>query len=119
MVEENNGPMKAKKKNYFFLFNKQQATKYNCVKKSPEGVRAAFCTKCANDFGIGYGGENATKRHLETPKHKSSITSLKSSGSITDQQSSTATNKLDEKVMRAELLFSVLKNCSKIHMQEN
>ena len=47
-------------------------------------MRAAFCTKCANDFGIGYGGENATKRHLETPKHKSSITSLKSSGSLTD-----------------------------------
>ena len=42
----------------------------------------------------------------ETPKHKSNITSLKSSRSFMDWRSFTATNKLDEKVTRAELLFS-------------
>ena len=44
--------------------------------------------------------------HLETPKDKSKVTSHKSSCSLSDWGSSTATNKLNEKVTRAELLFS-------------
>ena len=51
------------------------------------------------------------KRHLiKTLKHKSIsiVTSLKSSRSLTDWGSSTATNKPDEKVTRAELLYSLL-----------
>ena len=106
MAAENDGSMKAKKKKYFVSFNEEWATKYNCFKKSRKGERFAFCTMCANDFGIGYGGENDIKRHLETPKHKSNVTSLKLSCSLMDWRSSTATNKLDEKVIRAELLFS-------------
>ena len=81
------------------------AGKYNCVKKSHKGDRSAFCTTCASDFGIG--GENTIKWHLETSKHESNITTLKSSYSLTDCWSSTATNKLHKKVAtQAELLFS-------------
>ena len=47
------------------------------LKKIRKGERFAFCTTCANNFGRGYGGENDIKRQLETPKHKSNVTSLK------------------------------------------
>ena len=88
------------------FIQRKWAGKYSCVKKSCKGEKSAFCTMCANNFGIGYGGENAIKWHLETSKNKSNITSLKLSCSLTDWQSSTETNKLDEKVTRAETLFS-------------
>ena len=106
MTAENDGPTKTKKKKYFVSFNEEWATKQNFVKKSHKGERFAFCTTYVNNFGIRYGGENDIKRHLETPKHKSNVTSLKSNRSLTDWGSSTATNKLDEKVTRAERLFS-------------
>ena len=106
MAAENKGSTKAKKKNYFVSFNKGWATKYNCVKKFRWGERFAFCGMCANDFGIGYGWESDIKKHLETPKHKSNVTSLKSSSSLADWGSSTATSKLDEKLTQAELVFS-------------
>ena len=77
MAAENDGPTKAKKNKYFVSFNEEWATKYNCVKKIRKGERFAFCTTCANDFGRGYSGENDIKRQLETPKHKSNVTSLK------------------------------------------
>ena len=70
MAAESDRPTKAKKKKYFVWFNKGWATKYNCVTKSRTGERFAFCTTCAKDFGIGYGGENDISRHLETRKHK-------------------------------------------------
>ena len=104
MAAENDGPTKAKKKKHFVSFNEEWATKYNCVKKSRKGERFAFCTTCADDFGIGDGEQNDIKRHTETPKHKSNVRSLKSSRSLTDWGSSTSTNKLDEKVTRAELI---------------
>ena len=108
MAAENDGPTKAKKKKYFVSFNEEQATKHNYVEKSRKGERFAFCTTCAKYFGIGYLGGNDIKRHLETPKHKSNVTSLKSSHSLTDWGLSTVTNKLNEKVTRDELLFSEL-----------
>ena len=107
MAVENDRSRKAKKKKYLVSFNGEWVTKFNCVKKSRKGERLAFCSTCATVFGIGYGGENDIKKHIGTPKHKSNITSLKSSRSLTDWGSSTATNKLNEKVSRAELLFSV------------
>ena len=103
---ENDRSTKAKKKKYFVSFSEELAIKYNCVKKSRKVERFAFCTTCSNDFGIEYAGEKDIKRHLETPKHKSSVKFLKLSCSLTDWASSTATNKLNEKVTRAELLFS-------------
>ena len=108
MATKNDGPTKAKKKKHFVSFNEEQATKYNCVKKSRKGERFAFCTTCADNFGIGYIRENDVKRRLETLKHKSNVKSLISSSSLTDWGSSTATNKLDEKVTQGELLFSGL-----------
>ena len=71
-----------KKKKDFVSFNKGWDTKYDCFKKSHKGERFAFCTTYANDFGIGYGGENDIKRHLKAPKHESKVKSLKSSHSL-------------------------------------
>ena len=106
MAVENDRSRKAKKKKYLVSFNGEWVTKFNCVKKSRKGETLAFCSTCATVFGIGYGGENDIKKHIGTPKHKSNVTSLKSSRSLTDWGSSTATNKLKEKVTRDELLFS-------------
>ena len=97
-----NGQTKAKEKKYFVSFNKEWATKYNSIKKSHNGKRFAFCTMCGNDFGK----RNDIKRQLETLKHKTNAASFRSSCSLTDWVKSTATNKLDEKVSQAELLFS-------------
>ena len=56
-------------------------------------------------MGIGYAKVYDIKSNLETQKDKSNVTSLKSSYSLTIWRSSSATNKFNEKVIRAELLF--------------
>ena len=80
---------------------------YPFLKTSKRGENYAHCTICNTDFCIGHGGENNVKRHITLNKHIEAASALKSTQRISNFFPGNSANAtLDEKVIKAELLFT-------------
>ena len=68
-------------------------------------MKFALCTVCRSDFSVARGGENDINRHRDTPKHMGYVDSAQRQRKLTDFGASSVTANLDQKVVKADLLF--------------
>ena len=95
-----------KKKKYLVKFNDAWCSKYIFIRKSRKGEHFAPCTICGSDFSIGRGGQNDISKHNATETHKKYVEAETKQRKLIDFTASSATANLDEKVTKAEILFS-------------
>ena len=65
----------------------------------------ALCTVCRSDFSVARGGENDINRHKDSPKHMGYVDAAQRQRKLTDFGASSVTANLDQKVVKANLLF--------------
>lgn len=95
-----------KKKKYLVKFNDAWCSKYKFIRKSRKGEHFALCTICGSDFSIGRGGQNDISKHNATETHKKYVEAETKQRKLIDFTASSATANLDQKVTKAEILFS-------------
>ena len=61
---------------------------------------------CGSDFSVAHGGKNYINRHKDTSKHKECVDAGQQQRKLSNFEASSATENFDQKVMKAELLFS-------------
>ena len=106
-MADDSEPVPSKKKKYCVKFNHSWCNKFKFIQKSRKGERFALCTVCGSDFSVGHGGENDINRHNDTSKHKGYVDAAQRQRKLTDFGArSSATANLDQKVAKAELLFT-------------
>ena len=97
-------------KKYLLKFKTRQdkwRVDYPFLKTSKKGENYAHCTICNTDFCIEHGGENDVKRHITLNKHIEAVSALKSTQRLSNFFPGNSANAtLDEKVIKAELLFT-------------
>ena len=101
---DNSHPTSSKNK-YCLKFIDSWCNKFKFIKESRKGEGFALCTVCGSNFSVAYGGENGINRHKDTSKHKGHVDASQRQRKLTDASSATAS--FDQKVVKAELLFSV------------
>ena len=99
-----------KKKKYLIKFKTRQdqsSVDYPFLKTSKRGENYAHCTICNTNFCIEHGGENDVKRHISLNKHIEAVSALNSTQRLFNFFPGNSANAtLDEKVLKAELLFT-------------
>ena len=86
-------------------FNDSWCNKFKFIQKSHKGEGFALCIVCGNNFGVAHGGENDINRHKDTSEHKEYVDAAQRQRKLTDFGANSAIANLDQKVVKAELLF--------------
>ena len=87
-------------------FNDSWCNKFKFILKFGKSEGFAVCTVCGRDFSVGHGGEIDINRHKDTSKHKGCVDATQRQRKLTDFGASSVTTNLDQKVVKAEVLFS-------------
>lgn len=90
-------------KKYYNKFNPAWKNEFKCIDRSSKGPEFAFCKSCKFDIKITHGGRNDIKRHIDTPSHKSSDSSVSQTPTLKNMFSAVAQS---DPVARAETLFA-------------
>ena len=105
-MTDNSEPAPSESKKYCVKFKNSWCNKFKFIQKSRKGEGfASLCTVCESDFSIAHGGENDINRHKDTSKHKEYVDAAQQQRKLTNFGGSSATANLNQKVMKAELLF--------------
>lgn len=73
-----------KQPKYSSKFQEKWLKEYTCITRSKKGIHYAFCTVCACDFGVEYGGKNDVTQHQKTAKHKEALSAVSSTRRISE-----------------------------------
>ena len=65
-----------------------------------------LCTVCGSDFSVEHGGEKDTNRQKDTLKHNGYADAAQQQRKLANFGASSTTTHLDQKVVKAELLFT-------------
>ena len=103
-MTDNSGPAPSENKKYCVKFNNSWCNKFKFIHKSRKGEGFALCTVCESDFSNSHGGENDINRHKDTSKCKEYVDAAQQR-KLTNFGASSVTANLNQKVMKAELLF--------------
>ena len=102
-MTDNSEPAQPRKKKCV-KFNESHCNSFKFTQKSlKEGF--ASCIVCRSDFSIARGTENDINTHKVTSKHKRYVDAVQRQRKLTDFGASSTTAKLDQNVVKAELLF--------------
>ena len=96
----------SKKKKYCVKFIDSWCNKFKFIQQSRKGEGVALCTVCGSNFSVVHGGGNHINRHKDTSKHKGYVNAAQRQRKLADIGASSATANLEQKVVKAELLFS-------------
>ena len=66
----------------------------------------ALCTVFGSDFSVAHGGEKDINRHKDISKHKGYVDAAQQQRKLTNFGASSTTAHFDQKVVKAELLFT-------------
>ena len=97
-MEDNSEPALSKKKRY--------CVKFNDSLRNLRQVKVLLYVLCRSDYSVAYGGENDINKHKDSSRHKGYVDTAQRQKKLTDFGASSATANLDQKVVKAKLLFS-------------
>ena len=105
----NSEPAPSKNKIYYVKFNNSQCYKCKFIQKSRKVEGFTLCTMCGSDFSIAQEEKMiSVDRYKETSKHKGYVDAAQRQRKSTNFGASSVTANLNQKVLKAELLFSGL-----------
>ena len=104
-MAENSEPAPSKKNKYFVKFNNSCCNKFKFIQKSRNGEGFALHAVFGGDFNVAHGGENDINRQKDTLKHEGYVDAAQGQRKLTNFGASSATANLDQKAVKAELLF--------------
>lgn len=89
---------------YLCKFQQDWSKKDPVIVQSKKSINHTSCTLCGTDFNVGAGGWNDVTKHKKTLKHMELIKQNKGQSQVTCYFRDNT--RLDDKVIRAETLFS-------------